>query len=517
MKVFIPFLIYIALVCSKDCVGMNFDFIPEDVRTTIDTQIITPVRDTFLGAIARKIGFVDFFVNLIRGTKHTFFGSPRKEPRKPRNGYPQPQPTTRVYEPILYQDTGTSSPLQIAKLNGNGIYMMTAPDLGSQIEILNDQVTNQPFEILDTPSFPDYSVLNSKPIPELITEASVSQKLKSNPFFVSPLMKPNIHVTGNDNIDNFDDISSNMLTSNEVASGFPSLSFIQNEMKKVANLPSMFENIEPSRSPFHLYQMSNYTIRSQNDHLHFLNERRANFSRVPMQHTSPPEQLISMPSQLSTSITKQIHFRRLNNPDSKIKKNTPVEKAPTKLPMNNSNRDRLQVLTRSDVNERNKKEDKIPKDNESARFVKEKMDVEHDINTNNMSKDSKPLNSLPKEQIDELDADGIADLVGNSDSTNDFEDISLDGAHNITMGRMNKDNNTSAQNTSTNTSDTLTHRQVLRNISNIGNDDIIHRFQFFYLPKRNAYGFSSDKIKKINRKSRNSNISRLKRKKRRNF
>ena len=111
----------------------------------------------------------------------------------------------------------------------------------------------------------------------------------------------------------------------------------------------------------------------------------------------------------------------------------------------------------------------------------------------------------------------ITNLDLSSHQLKDFEDISLDGAHNITMGRMNQDNNTSAQNTSANTSDDKTLIQTRTNSSNFRNDDIIHRFQFFYLPKRNAYGFSSDKIKKINRRSRNSNVSRLKRKKRKNF
>ena len=129
----------------------------------------------------------------------------------------------------------------------------------------------------------------------------------------------------------------------------------------------------------------------------------------------------------------------------------------------------------------------------------------------------KPQNSLPKDQIDGLDANRFAELVSNNDSLKDLQDIKLDEAHNITLERMNKDRNTSAQNTSANTSDAKAHRQILTNSSNLRNDDIIHRFQFFYLPKRNAYGFSSDKIKKINRKSRNSNVSRLKRKKRRNF
>ena len=121
-------------------------------------------------------------------------------------------------------------------------------------------------------------------------------------------------------------------------------------MKKVASLPQMFENVGRVRSPFQLYQMSNYTIRSQNDYLHILNDRRANFTRVPMPDASLSslEDLISTPSQLSTSMTKQIHFRRLNNQKSKSRINASQEMAEMSQNESNSNLDPLQVFTRTD-------------------------------------------------------------------------------------------------------------------------------------------------------------------------
>ena len=88
--------LYTIFLCSKSTVGLQFDFIPEDVRNVVEDNIVTPVKNTLLGVLARKSGFIDFFVNLIRGTKHTFLGRNRKERRKPRNGYPQQ--TTKKYE-----------------------------------------------------------------------------------------------------------------------------------------------------------------------------------------------------------------------------------------------------------------------------------------------------------------------------------------------------------------------------------------------------------------------------------
>jgi len=202
----------------------------EDVRHTIDEQIITPARNTFLGAIARKIGVIDFFVNWIRGTKRMFFGGSKKERRKPRNGFLQH--TTKKYEPIIYQDTRTASPLQISTLNGNGIYIMTAPALGPQVEILSDQVTEGPFESseIDILSVPQNSISNP---PEVITMQSILQKLRSNPIHISPVSKPEIFPIRTDKKNSGNEVSSNPFISNKRPSDFPNFSFIQNEMKKI--------------------------------------------------------------------------------------------------------------------------------------------------------------------------------------------------------------------------------------------------------------------------------------------
>ena len=520
MKLFFPFLIISLSICSKDCVGMNLDFIPEDVRHTIDEQIITPARNTFLGAIARKIGVIDFFVNLIRGTKRTFFGGSRKERRKPRNGFLQH--TTKKYEPILYQDTRTASPLQISTLNGNGIYMMTAPALGPQVEILRDQVTEGPFESseIDTLSVPQNSISNP---PEVITMQSILQKLRSNPIHVSPISKPEIFPIRNANENRGNEVSSNLFTSNKSPSDFPNFSFIQNEMKKVASLPQMFENVERVRSPFHLYQMSNYTIRSQNDYLHIVNDRRANFTRIPRQDASLSslEDLISTPSQLSTSIIKQIKFRRLNDKKSKTGNNESLNMVQKSQNQGNANLDQLQVFTRTDPNVALALNDNkegamngVRNSFTNAKINQRKMvDIEGSINEELKSKN---VSSHAIERMDNVNCNEPTKLVNKNDSRNNLEENSADKPKNVSIMPMKKANNTSKQNTSINDLIVNADKVTSTNNTNHTNDDIIHRFQFFYLPKRNAYGFSSDRIKELTRKLRKSNFSKLKRKKRKN-
>ena len=521
MRIFFPFLFIILLICSNVCIGMNLDFIPEDVRHTIDEQLITPARNTFLGAIARKIGVIDFFVNLIRGTKRTFFGGSRKERRKPRNGFPQH--TTREYEPILYQDTRTASPLQVSTLNGNGIYMMTAPALGPPVEILSDQVTEVPLESseIDTLSIPQNSILNP---PEIITAKTILQKLRSNPIHVSPILKPEIFPIRNDNKNSINEVSSNLFTSNESPSDFPNFSFIQNEMKKVASLPQMFENVERVRSPFQLYQMSNYTIRSQNDYLHILNDRRANFTRVPMPDASQSslEDLISTPSQLSTSMTKQIHFRRLNNQKSKSRNNASQEMAEMSQNESNSNLDRLQVFTRTDSNVAlplmvNKEGTINGLENSSTneKINQGKMVGQEGV-INEQSK-SKNVSSHVMERMDNVDCNEPTKLVDKMVSRNKLQENTEVQSRNVSIMPMKIENNTSKQNTSINDLIVNADKLTSTNDTNHTSDDIIHRFQFFYLPKRNAYGFSSDRVKALTRKLRKSNFSKLKRKKRKNY
>ena len=520
MKINFPFLITILLIFSKDCIGTNLDFIPEDVGQTIDEQIITPARNTFLGLIARKIGFVDFFVNLIRGTKHTFFGGLRKERRKPRNGFPQH--TTRVYEPILYQDTRTPSPLQISTLNGNGIYMMTAPDLGPQVEILSDQVTEIPFKSTENEIFtvPQNSIRTS---PEIITMQSILQKLQSNPIHSSPMLDSDQFPNGNFNRNNGKKLTSNMVTPSKFVSGIPSFSFIQNEMKKVANLPQMFENIERIHSPFHLYQMSNYTIRSQNDHFHILNDRIANFTRVPItdDSISSLEDLVSTPSQLSTSMTRQIHYRRINTARSKLKNDTSEKIKLEAQNKSNLKLNQLQVLTRTGSKDPSSLEAKKAKmkDGSDNSFSNDQRQLRDAIILNDDGSKELRTKTTPSdvmERIDSFDLDGSTTFVDKNDSRKEVLENLIDRSQNITLTQMNREYNTTKENMTINDINVNADELNLTNNMNHIKDDIIHRFQFFYHPKRNAYGFSSDRFKEMKRKSLKSKMSQLKRRKRKN-
>ena len=123
---------YTVLLCSKSTSSLRFDLIPEDVRNVVDDNIVTPARHTLLGLLARKMGVIDFFINLVRGTKHTFFGENEKERRKPRNGFPRH--TTRKYKPTFYPDIVTANPYANPNSNFRGIYTMIAPDLRTTSE-----------------------------------------------------------------------------------------------------------------------------------------------------------------------------------------------------------------------------------------------------------------------------------------------------------------------------------------------------------------------------------------------
>ena len=92
--------------------------------------------------------------------------------------------------------------------------------------------------------------------------------------------------------------------------------------------------------------------------------------------------------------------------------------------------------------------------------------------------------------------------VDKNGSRNNLKENSADKPKNVSIMPMEKANNTSKQNTSIDDLIVNADKVTSTNNTNHTNDDIIHRFQFFYLPKRNAYGFSSDRVKALTRKLR---------------
>ena len=167
----------------------------EDVRNVVDDNIVTPTKNTLLGVLARKIGLVDFFVNLIRGTKHTFFGRDEKKRRKPRNGFPQQ--TTTKNKPILYQETTTAQPYAKPTSNFHGIYTMIAPDLRTTSE---SWLESEGVKALKSIRGRDVNIsYNSKEDPTLDKgklDNTMLEKFVANPTVINPFFRSIMSVLG---------------------------------------------------------------------------------------------------------------------------------------------------------------------------------------------------------------------------------------------------------------------------------------------------------------------------------
>ena len=94
------------------------------------------------------------------------------------------------------------------------------------------------------------------------------------------------------------------------------------------------------------------------------------------------------------------------------------------------------------------------------------------------------------------------------------EDISKDSTEQISMVTQHPSLNTSSSPLDSTRGETTPKN----NVKNV-NDNIIHRFQFFYLPKRKAYGFSAINVKENNSNSSQKfkNNRRINRKRKRNI
>ena len=183
-------LLNITLLFCVNSDGLCLDFLPDDVRSVVDNNVVTPVRTTLLNVLARKLGVIDFFVNFIRGARYTFFKPPVKQHRKPRHGFNQQK--TKLLAPLKSQYGTTLRPYikQASSINYiNGIYVMTQPNLAttteSPLELDNEEkstaITSQ-----QTPSFSsEFDPIldsNDNNIPE-----DVKQKLTmSDSVFSSP-------------------------------------------------------------------------------------------------------------------------------------------------------------------------------------------------------------------------------------------------------------------------------------------------------------------------------------------
>jgi len=187
---------------------------------------------------------------------------------------------------------------------------------------------------------------------------------------------------------------------------------------------------------------------------------------------------------------KELHYRRLNNPRIRVK----IKTAGTIPKSGNNfgnNQDRLQVLTRTDSNEQPAKRDTAEdvKEDKHSNSSNEDMNTGNtSISENDLDKELSPKNSSfqVKEKMVNV---SNANLIDNDLPRMKFTEIavSTNSSHDTTRKQRKSSKDTSAQNTSISTSDVKAiEKSPSNNIKQIS-DDIIHRFQFYYLPKRNEY------------------------------
>ena len=218
---------------------------------------------------------------------------------------------------------------------------------------------------------------------------------------------------------------------------------------------------------------------------------------------------------------KQTRFRRLNDKKSKAGNNASVKMVQTSQNKSNANLDRLQVFTRTNPNVALALKDNKEGAMNGVRnsFTNTKINQRQMVDKEgamNEELKSKNVSSHVMERMDNVNCNEPTKRVDKNGSRNNLKENSADKPKNVSIMPMEKANNTSKQNTSIDDLIVNADKVTSTNNTNHTNDDIIHRFQFFYLPKRNAYGFSSDRIKELTGKLRKSNFSKLKRKKRKN-
>ena len=181
--------LYTIILFEKEATGAPFNFFGNDVRNIVDDHVITPTRNTIIGLIARKMGIVDFFVNLKRGLIHTFLRS--LNPEKPHYGYP---PTTPRYKTSQYRETSTKRTYTKSSSKG-GLHIITAPNLASSTQsLLNVDSAESGVETAEILGFRgtnfESNISADKKLNEVRLQNLILERLKSNPgVLISPFLK----------------------------------------------------------------------------------------------------------------------------------------------------------------------------------------------------------------------------------------------------------------------------------------------------------------------------------------
>ena len=488
-------IILLSLKCSV--FGLQFDFLPDDVEDVVDNYVVNPVRKSLLNVIAHKIGFFDFFANLIRGTKHTFFRSYKKEPRRPRNGFPKP-PKVR-HEPKLHQEfSAIEQPFRQSSSNSvNGIYTMTPPNLATSTN--NPESVQMKLKSIKSrkEAIPSLQSMHHVPsFSDTFQDVAVLQKLVSNPNTNNPNFRS---ITPKNNQKNKNAANTNL--------GFESGIFPSSTINR---LPVMFENIDRLKSPFRMYRIANYTILSPNQHLKILHEGDNRPPIFPFKGVSlsSSKQILSVPNLLHASMSKQVDYHGFdNNPVLEQSKNVNLEGTRTNgKEVDDSERRVLQVLTRTEPDISNKNTNASQIRQKQLACISHNPLVECDFFKGNASAHTEPITktSLPKlKNVESGSSRGIrtAEILNNPPSGTILHQ-NLVKAN--SSGKETKKNITlmqsQTQKTPNNISETTIIETTPRNILNNTNG-MIHRFQFFYSPKKKVFGFSSTNVHEKKRKS----------------
>ena len=488
-------IILLSLKCSV--FGLQFDFLPDDVEDVVDNYVVNPARKSLLNVIAHKIGLLDFFANLIRGTKHTFFRSYKKEPRRPRNGFPKP--TKLRHEPKLHQYFSTiEQPFrQSSSHPSNGIYTMPPPNLATSTNNPESVRTKLKSIISRKEAISSLQSMNHVPsFTDTFKDVAVLQKLVSNPNTNNPQFRP---ITPKDNQKNKSVVNTNI--------GFESGIF---PFSTINRLPVMFENIDRLKSPFRMYRIANYTILSPNKHLKIQHEGDKRPPTFPFKGVSlsSSEQILSVPNLLHASVSKQVDYHGFNNnPGLEQTKNVILEGPRTNgKKVGDSNRRVLQVLTLTEPDISNKNTNASQITQKKLSCISHNSLVECDFFKGNASGYTEPRTktSFPKKKNVESGSNqdtSMAEILKNPPSGTILHQNLVktnrpgnETKNNITLmqSRTEKPSNNISQGIIIET----TPRNILKNTSGI-----LHRFQFFYSPKKKVFGFSSSNVLEKKRKS----------------
>ena len=489
-------LLNITLFFCLNSNGLCLDFLPDDVRSVVDNNVVTPVRTTLLNVIARKLGVIDFFVNFIRGARYTFFKPRAKEHRKPRHGFNQH--TTKRLVLLQSQYISTLRPYikQASSINYiNGIYVMTPPNLATTTESplqLDDEEKSTSITSQQTPHFSSefdpLSDANDNNNPEKLTMSD------------SALLSPS-----------WQELASSNLIAERTKHN-------PNTFRKV--LADIFRH----KYPFTMHRMENYTI-MESPQVSDINKDTGKEIRHPLNQISfmSSQELSSKSNVLKGYISQGITYHRYKK-GVEEKNETDNVSSIFKSMKNQPSFDKLQVLSREiePLNRTNVTSSPSEPSQVLCTFsdIIEKCKHDNkDTKVNNYTPPSQKLLQMvkklvPENEVDEFVDDYIDNDLHTINQTHPLASINLSEDSNSSKDKV-IESSSRQQKGSRNLSNLSDKESFQKGIAN-NDDDFVHRFQFYYSPKQRTFGFQSTNAKETNAMRKMTRINKKKRKKRRN-